>query len=213
MMLAQGARGFEDNPFAGVMALQGEIRALVKSAKSLREDHQGLGLAVARTLPPKEAEEWTDAFMRALYPGPHARTTCETLLERLLDQTVLTDEEFSAVLRINADLRAKLSPVRKKWCDELDDALRDFEFNLLTIASFDLDRVGRPFEERVKELDEQALAILRERVKNDVVERLIESMTNTAEQGERPGRPRRPGNPEDEAEREAELEISIETSG
>lgn len=220
LKLIAKAEGFEDDPMAAFMRLQEEIQSVVKDAKTLREDHQDLGLAMARALPDTLGERWTDRFMRALYPGPYARIDSEVILERLLDQTDLSDQEFAAVLEISADLRKRAEPIRKEWCDELDDFFRKFEFNIMTMTMFDPDNLGRQFRERMLELNEQTFATLRTRVKNDVVEELIEAMNaNTVSDG---GRPRRGNSVEVRVEtgeatptdeEGVELEITTEDGG
>ncbi|GAB4516517.1 MAG: hypothetical protein Tsb0013_21060 [Phycisphaerales bacterium] len=174
--LVAKSEAFQDNPMAGFMQLQNEIKKVVDGAKSLREDHQRLGFAIARTLPENKAQEWNDTFKRALYPGPYARIDSEVLLDRLLDQPALSDEEFATVIEISAELQRKAGSIRDEWTREIDDFLRDFKFDIMTMMSFNPDAIGEPFRERMRELDEQTIAGLRQRVDNQVVQDLMDAM-------------------------------------
>jgi len=195
------ADAFRDDPFAAFAAQQEEIQRIVDAFKDALEDHRSLGYAIGRTLPERTAAEWEDRYTRALYPGPYAPIEAEVLVDRLLDQTVLTDEEFTAVLDIDADLKRRTASVREEWCDEIDDFLDDFEFTFIALTSLDPDRIARPFRQRMDEIDDQTIAKLRERVHNPIVEEIIASLRET------PAAPAA-----EEALEEAAIEVETTTS-
>ncbi|MEM1422820.1 MAG: hypothetical protein AAGH64_02340 [Planctomycetota bacterium] len=178
---SDGFQGFEENPLQAFTALADEIDRVVKGAKALREDHQSLGLAVARSLPEASAAEWTDAFTRALYPGPYRRIDSEVLLDRLLEQPSLTAEEVGTVLDLTAELASRTATVRAEWCEKVDDFLTDFEFNFLALMSLNPNGVSAPFRERMREIDERYLERIPERVQNPVVQDLIDALFDPTE--------------------------------
>ncbi len=200
--MIEGVTEMQQDPMSGMAAFEEVIGGLFKVTQEYRADHQDRGLAVARTLPKELAIDWTNRYMRGLYPGPYAPTESETLIERLLDQSSLTDEEFSALLAISERHRADAVSIRNKWCDTLDDHMRDMEISLMSLAMLDMDSPGTPFLERMSELDERTINNIRKSIDNVVVDKIIEAMTKASEAAGETG-------PADDADG-MEIEITIE---
>ena len=174
--MLEGIGKFQQDPMGQMEDFEKVISAVFETTQEYRSVHQDRGLAIARTLPEKLRVRWTDDFMRSLYPGPYERTKVETLIDRLLDDTTLEAERYDALLLIADTHRDSVQKLRDEWCNELDDELRDMEFSLMAISSYSPFATSIPFRDRMKEIDDQTLTRLRDRVDRELVDRLYQHL-------------------------------------